>query len=97
MRWASSGVSGHLVPFHFNHTHLCPVSSTCHILILLSHVRAHVHVGPHLSFTFPLGEACVCVPLVVTGIPLDCGFFFSAGGQWSFQQSLPNEDTADRM
>ena len=23
--------------------------------------RAHVHIGPHLSFTPPLGEACVCV------------------------------------
>ena len=40
----------------------------------------------------PLGRRAR-VPLVITGIP----FFFSAGGQWSFQQSLPNKDTADRM
>ena len=35
-------------------------------------VSAHVRIGPHLSFTPPLGEACVCVPLVVTGILLNC-------------------------
>ena len=34
--------------------------------------RAHVHIGLHLSFTPPLGEACVCVcvTLVVAGLLL---------------------------
>ena len=57
--------------------------------------------------------ACVCVPLGVIGMLLHFCFSFSlaiavnahrealtfvfAGGQWSFQQSLPNKDTADRM
>ena len=49
-------------PSLFNRTHLCPVSSSCHVFILLSLVRAHVHICPHLSFTPPLGEACVCNP-----------------------------------
>ena len=44
------------------HTHLCPVSSSCHVFILLSLVRARVHICPHLSLTPPLGEACVCNP-----------------------------------
>ena len=44
-------------------------------------VRAHVHIGPHLSFTPPLEKACVCVPLVVIGILLNC--FYSAGGSWT--------------
>ena len=79
MRWASSVVPVHLVPLSFQpHTHNCPVSSSCHVFILLSLVRAHVRIGPHLSFTPPLGEACVCVPLVVTGIPLNC-FVLSRG------------------
>ena len=33
-----------------------PVMSSSFCLL-----RAHVHIGPHLSFTPPLGEACVCV------------------------------------
>ena len=65
-------------PFHFNHTHLCPVSSSCHVFIVLSLARAHVHICLNLSFTPPLGEACVCVPLVVTGIHLNC-FLLSRG------------------
>ena len=83
MRWASSGVPMHLVPFHFNHTHLCPVSSSCHVFILLSLARAHVHICPHLSFTPSRGEACVCVPLVVTGILLNCILvILSRGTAW---------------
>ena len=43
-------------------------------------------------------RVCVCVCVCPT---LDKGShpttFTQAGGQWSFQQSLPNKDTADRM
>ena len=34
----------------------------------------------------------VCVPLVVTRIPLDCGFFFSAGGSGRSLGTATNED-----
>ena len=75
MRWASWGVPVHLVPLSFPPHTPCPVSSSCHVFILLPLARAHVHIGPHLSFTPPLGEGCVCVPLVVTGILLNCFCF----------------------
>ena len=42
----------------------------------------------------PFGEACVCDPWNHRD---PFGFCFTTGGQWSFQQSLPNKDTADRM
>ena len=64
-------------PFHFNHTHFCPVSSSCHVFIFLSLVRAHVHIRPHLSFSPPLGEACVCNPWNHRD---PFGFCFTAGG-----------------
>ena len=37
---------------------------------------------------------CVCPTLDKGSHPTT---FTQAGGQWSFQQSLPNKDTADRM
>ena len=46
-------------------------------------------------------HVCMCV-CVSTPVPKGSTLFLvlnasSAGGQWSFQQSLPNKDTADRM
>ena len=43
----------------------------------------------------PFGEACVCVPLVVTGILSDCTNFsrFSAGGAEQMQGTAPNKAT----
>ena len=47
---------------------------------------------------------CVCVCVRVRGCVCVCHLLFqrnsictAAGGQWSFQQSLPDKDTADRM
>ena len=37
--------------FHRNHTHFCPV--------LLSFLRAHLHIGPSLNFASPRGGVCV--------------------------------------
>ena len=53
----------HLVPFHRNHVHFCPVLSSFHVFIILSLLRAHVHIRLNLSFSrLPSGEACVCTP-----------------------------------
>ena len=62
MRWASSGVPVHLVPLSFQpHAPLSRLVllSCLHSFVFCAH---NVHIGPHLSFTPPLGEACVCNP-----------------------------------
>ena len=78
MRWASLGVPVHLLP-------LCPVSSSCHVFILLSLVRARVCTfALTLALRLPSGRR-VCVPLVVTGILVP--FFPSAGGSRSLHET----------
>ena len=65
MRWDSSVVPVHLVPFHRNRAHFCPVLSSLHVFIFLSLLRAHVHIRPNLSLSrLPSGRR-VCVTLAV--------------------------------
>ena len=90
MRWASSGVPVHLVPLSFQPHAPLSRQSSCHVFILLSLVRAHAHIGPHLSLRLPSGRR-VCVPLVIAGIPLNCFFSFSAGGASSPSSLAPTK------
>ena len=82
MRWTSSVVPVHLVPLSFQpHAPLSRlVLLSC---LIFSLVRAHVHIGPHLSFSPPLGEACVCVCAPCSHRdPNGLFFFFSRGTAW---------------
>ena len=72
MKWGSLFVPVHLAPLHRNHVLSCPVLSPFHVFIFLSLPCAHMHISPCLSSSgLPLWEACVCIALGVTGIPLD--------------------------
>ena len=77
MRFGSLFVPVHLVPSSSQpHTLLsCLVLFSCLHLFVLGCVHLCTHVLTLLVFA-PLGEACVCVPLVVTGIHLDCTLNF---------------------
>ena len=73
MRWASSGVPAHLVPLSFQpHAPLSRLVflSCLHSFVLCAHACTLVLT---LAFRLPSGRrVCVCVPLVVTGILLNC-------------------------
>ena len=82
MRWGSSVVPVRLVSLSSQpHTLLSPSRPPSHVFTLLSLRRAHLHFRPGLNFLPPFGEACVCVcaPLVVTGILLNCFPFNEQG------------------
>ena len=55
-------------------------------------LRAHVHIGPHLSFTPPLGEACVCAPCSHRD---SFELFLLSRGWQQERESATNEDTLD--
>ena len=84
MRWASSGVPVHLVPLSFQpHTSLSRLVLLSCLHSFVSCARAHwpspqLHASPRRGVC-----VCVCVPLVVTGILLNCFVLFLAGGPWT--------------
>ena len=80
MRWASSGVPVHLVPFSFQ-PH-APLSRLVLLSCLHSFVlRAHTYTFAFtLDFSLPSGRR-VCVTLGITGILLDCCCFCFFGLQ----------------
>ena len=78
----------HLVPFHCNHAHLCPVLSPFHVFVLLSYcARAYTFALTLVLLASP--EACVCVTLGLTGILSDSFLFFASLWQGATDLPLP--------
>ena len=75
-------VGSSVVPVHLVSLSLQPRTLlSClpfHVFVLLSFLRAHLHIRPSLNFCFPSGRR-VCVTLGVIGILLDL-FSIIAGG-----------------
>ena len=61
-------------------TYILVRSCPLHVFILLSYC-AHIHTSALtlVRLASPRGGVCVCVPLIITGIPLDCFSSFEQG------------------
>ena len=90
MRWGSSVVPVHLVSFSLQpHTFFVPSCPLSHVFILLSLLRAHFLAL--VLFASPRGGVCVCVPLVVTGIPLNCFLLHRRGDCLTLNSGTPTK------
>ena len=69
----SSVVPVHLVSLSSQPHTLLSRRLPSHVFILLSLLRAHLHIRPSLNFASR--GVCVCVSLGITGILLDCSCF----------------------
>ena len=70
---------------------VCPVlSSSClHSFVFCAH--AHTFARTLVLLASPRGGVCVCVPLVVTGIPLSCFYLLQQGALGACMRREPTK------